>query len=65
MFRPIVLTDAFSGITEIFARPPWNLEGFKHHKNGDLVKLIHDDGTRRIIPVKASTVNIAEHFRGW
>ncbi|MBT0779537.1 hypothetical protein BDE18_3313 [Paracoccus pantotrophus] len=65
MFSPIALTDAFSGITEIFSRPPWNLEGIKHHKNGDLVKLIHDDGTIRLIPVKPSTFGIDERFRGW
>lgn len=63
--KSVALTDAFSGLTEIFAQPPWRLEGIRHFQNGDLVKLVHDDGTTRLIPVRPSTSGLVERFGDW
>lgn len=65
MARRVSLTDALSGVTEIFENPPWQLDGISHHARGSLVKLRHDDGSERMIPVKLGTTGLDERFAGW
>lgn len=65
MIRSVSLTDALSGLTEIFQNPPWHLDGISHHLRGSLVKLRHDDGSERMVPVKLGTTGLDERFAGW
>ncbi|SMG53951.1 hypothetical protein [Paracoccus sp. J56] len=65
MTKCVALTDALTGATEIFAQPPWHLEGIRHFQNGDLVKLVHDDGTTRLMPIRSCTSGLFERFRDW
>ncbi|CAM3221329.1 hypothetical protein SAMN04488021_13045 [Paracoccus aminovorans] len=65
MIRSVSLTDALSGLTEVFQNPPWHLDGISQHVRGSLVKLRHDDGRERMIPVKLGTTGLDERFAGW
>lgn len=63
--RTVALTDALTGITDIFDNPPWHLESLLAHKHWCIVRLISTDGIRLMIPIKARRVTLDERFALW
>ena len=63
--KPVTITDAMSGITELFDNPPWRLEGIATHPKWSIVKLVHLDGRRLIIPTRSPRATLDLRFATW
>ncbi|SMO97612.1 hypothetical protein [Paracoccus laeviglucosivorans] len=63
--RTVALTDALTGITDIFHNPPWHLESLLAYKHWCIVRLVNSDGVRLMIPTTARRVTLDERFALW
>lgn len=65
MPNEVLLTDMLNGITDSYESPPWALADLRAQHHGSVVVLLHDDGSRRTIPVKINPQQLSASFEGW